>query len=175
MGLSLFSPYVLIGIVIAVLGAYGAGRGQQFHRDEIRWTKKVDAMVQKAEAEKAAEEQRRQRAVTATEAAQAAKEQARVRQLADAQARVKNLSAALAATRVTDVAWVLNTAISESAGATGPAAKPDKNTAAAAANSDTTIGLWAQWSVTCINLYASARDQIVGWNEFYKKLQARGN
>jgi hypothetical protein len=49
--MSLFSPYVLIAIVIAVLGSYGAGRAQQFHRDEVRWAKKMERIeTEKAKA-----------------------------------------------------------------------------------------------------------------------------
>ncbi len=173
MGLSLFSPYVLIGIVIAVLGSYGAGRAQQFHRDEIRWTKKVDQMVLEANQAKAAEEKRRQMEALKAEADQAEKERARDRQMVVAAARIKNLSAALAATRVADVAWVLNSAIAgDQPGVTGAAAKPGQTAASIAQAADTTVGLWANWSVAVIGLYQACADQVVGLQSYYNNLRA---
>ena len=172
--MSLFSPYVLIGIVIAVLGAYGGGRLQQYARDQASFQKKIDAMVLEAQEAKAAEEKRRQQAALQAEAAQAVKEKDRDRQMAVAAARIKNLSAALAATRVTDIAWVLNDAIAgNAAGTTAAAAKPSQSPATVAAPTDvTTVGLWANWSVAVIGLYQACVDQTVGLQGFYNNLRA---
>ena len=128
-------------------------------------------MVADAAAAKAQEDARLQKVAADQAAADAAKEKTRARQMADANARIKSLSAALGATRVPDVAWVLNRSISDQADAARPAAKPDQDTATAAQGADTTVGLWAQWSTDVINLYTACRDQTIGWISFYNDLR----
>jgi len=169
--MSLFSPYVLLAIVIAVLGSYGAGRAQQFHRDEIRWTKKWDAATKAASEEKARLEMLRQKERESAEIKQQEMARERDRLMARSQKRIADLDAAIASMRAPGIARLLNDTLDESSGTAGTAPKPAKDSAAAAAGPDTSIGQWAQWSVTCINLYAAARDQILGWQTFYAKLR----
>ena len=169
--MTLFNPYVLLSIFLAVIGSYGAGRLQQKVSDGAVYQKKVDAMVAAADAAKHAEEQRRAQEAVAAEAAAAAKEKERARQMALAQSRIASLSADLAATRVASVGGLLNRSIGEQSLFAGPAAKPGEKAAAPAAGDDTTVGDWARWSVAVIDLYHACSDQVIGLQDFYARIK----
>ena len=167
----IFSPWFWLGILLAVAGAYGGGRLQQKISDGAVYQKKVDAMVKAADDAKAAEELRREQETRIAEEAQAAREKQRGQQLAAAQARIKSLDAALSATRVASVAGLLNRDISDSAATARAAAKPAEAAATATAGPDTTVGLWAGWSVAMIDWANNCRDIVQGWQMYYGKLK----
>lgn len=171
-GPSLLNPWVMGGIALAVLGAYGLGSVQQFHRDEIRWTKKVGKMQQEAQEEKARIELQRQKDRESAELRQQEMERERNRLVARSQKRIAELDAAVAALRVPVVGRLLNDTIDEASGAAGAAAKPRKDAAPAAAGADVAVGDWAAWSVSVVALYSACRDQVIGLQQFYNKLRA---
>src|SRR5512147_1369689 len=168
--MSLFHPYVIIGIVVAVLAAYGGGRLQQYTRDQAIFQKKMDAAIAAAEAEKAAIELARQKEREAAELRQQEMARERDRQMVRSQKRIQELDAAIASLRAPGIGKLLNDTIDEASGPAGTAAKPAKGAAAASSGPDTSVGFWAQWSVQVIGLYAACRDQVLGWQDFYKKL-----
>ncbi len=169
--MTIFSPWLWLGILLAVAGAYGGGRLQQKIADGAVYQKKVDAMLKAADEAKAAEELRREQETRIAEEAQAAREKQRGQQLAAAQARIKNLDAALSATRVASVAGLLNRTLGESAAPAGTTAKPAEAAAPAATGADTTVGLWAGWSVAMIDWANNCRDIVAGWQTYYGKLK----
>ncbi len=169
--MSIFSPYVIIAIVVAVLGAYGGGRLQQYARDQASFQKKMDDAIAQAAAEKAAIELARQKERESAELKQQEIARERDKQMARSAKRIADLDAAVASLRAPGIGKLLNDTIGEAGGIARTPAKSGESPAAVAANSDTSIGLWAQWSVTCINLYATARDQILGFQDFYNKLR----
>jgi len=169
--MSLFSPYVLIGIVLSVLGAYGMGRAQQFHRDEVRWAKKIEVMQREASEEKARIEMQRQRERETAELQQQELRRERDRLVARSAKRIQELDAAVAALRVPTVGKLLNDTIDEAGGTAGTASKPGNNPAPAASGADVAVRDWAAWSLSAIALYSACRDQVSGLIVFYNKLR----
>lgn len=169
--MSIFSPYVLIGIVVAVLAAYGGGRLQQYTRDQAIFQKKMDAAIAAAEAEKTRIEKARDAERLAAEVRQQELTRERDRQVVRAQKRIQELDAAVAVLRAPGIGKLLNDTIDEAGRPAGTAAKSDQGAAPATAGADTSVGLWAQWSVSVIALYSACRDQVIGWNQFYGGLR----
>lgn len=169
--MSIFSPYVLIAIVVAVLGAYGGGRLQQYTRDQSVFQKKMDAAIAAAEADKARIEKARNDERLAAEVRQQELTRERDRQVARAKKRIESLDAAVAALRAPGIGRLLNDTIDEAGSATGTPAKPRNDPAPAAQGADTTVGDWAKWSVSVITLYSACRDQVIGLVSFYNRLR----
>lgn len=169
--MSLFSPYVLIGIVVAVLGAYGGGRLQQYTRDQSAFQKKMDAAIAAGEAEKARIEKARDAERLAAEVRQQEITRERDRQVARSKKRIEELDAAVAVLRAPGIGKLLNDTLDEAGSAPGTAAKSGQSAAPATAGADTSVGLWANWSVSVIALYSACRDQVIGFQTFYGGLR----
>lgn len=109
-----------------------------------------------------------QQQADATQQQLATERQARVEAAKQAAA---NLPAAVANMRIPAAALgVLDAAIGapEPAPAQSPAEPADSPPAVAA---DTTLGILAQWAVSAIDEYNACRDEVIGWQSFYRSLQ----
>lgn len=112
------------------------------------------------------------------EAAAKGMDDERSKRLAEAQIRVKALPAVVAAVVVPAAALgVLDDAIraSEPVPAPGPAREPEQArpvAATAAPDADGTLGPLIQWGAQVVTLYDACRDQVHGWQAFYRGLQA---
>lgn len=96
----------------------------------------------------------------------------------DRRARVAAIPRAVADVRVPLVAGVLNAQPTGdergSGAAAGSAGQPAGGTTTAPAGADdTTVGMWADWSATMIDLYDSCRAQVVGLLDWYGGLRAK--
>ena len=88
----------------------------------------------------------------------------------DAKRAAASLPAPVASVRIPAAAIsVLDSAVrpAEPAAAES-AAKPDASTAPAA---DSSLGLLTQWAVEVIGDYNACRDEVIGWQSFYRSLQ----
>ena len=119
----------------------------------------------------------------------------RARRIAESKVRLAALPAAVAAAPVDARAVsLLNDAIAgQQPAPAGPAAEPEPATAAVAQGADqqreqmhplgdrpgdglhdngTTVGLLTGWALEAIRLYDQCREQVIGWQAFYRGLQA---
>lgn len=112
------------------------------------------------------------------EAAGKAADDERARRIAESKKRAAALPAAVAAVVVPAAALeLLDDAIrtSDRAETPGSAGAPVENPPAvtpAAAEPDGTVGLLTAWGLEVVALYDACRDQVTGWQGFYRGLQA---
>lgn len=102
----------------------------------------------------------------------------RAKRMAESKVRLAALPPAVAAVVVPGRALsLLDDAIraSDPTLAAGPAAAPVESPAAApvaAPERDGTVGLLTAWGLDVVRLYDACREQVIGWNAFYRGLQA---
>lgn len=90
----------------------------------------------------------------------------------DAKRRLAAIPKDVADTRIPVVAGVLN-GTDHSAGTAPAAGQPERDPTGSPANSDTTVGLWAQWSETMKGLYESCRSEVIGLVTHYNNLREK--
>lgn len=181
LALRFWKPLAGIVIVLAIVLALGAMKRSYDDGKRAEGAKPVqaafDAYVKAA--------QERTTAITLAwdakriEAEQAGKvaDDERAKRMAESQKRLAALPPAVAAVIVPGRALsLLDDAIraSDSPTPAGPAAVPVESPAAtpvAAPEQDGTVGLLTAWGLDVVRLYDACREQVTGWQAFYKGLQ----
>lgn len=174
----------LAGIVLCVAIALALGAMKRSYDDGKReegaapiraeFAAYKDAAMARTTAITLAWDQKRIEAETAGKVA----DDERAKRMAESQKRLAALPAAVAAVVVPGRALsLLDDAIraSNPAPAAGPAAAPVESPAAApvaAPEQDGTVGLLTAWGLDVVRLYDACREQVIGWQAFYRGLQA---
>lgn len=168
----------LVALYLAVVGlkhSYDEGKRDEGRAEvQAKFDAYVTAAMERTSAITLAWDAKRIEAETAGKVA----DDERAKRFAESKMRAQALPAAVAAVVVPAAALgVLDDAIraSDRAETPGSAGAPVENPAAAtpaATEPDGTVGLLTAWGLEVVALYDACRDQVTGWQTFYRGLQA---